>query len=296
MPDFPVQINKQGLAVANGSTMIFNKNSSLVVAPTSISNFAALKVYNVKNVKIYEPVIVGERNKHTGKGGEWGMGISIRGSSGVVVYNPKVSQCWGDGIYFGDYKGVQTENVTIYNARLDFNRRNGISVVSGRNITIDGAVISNTSGTSPQSGIDIEPDGNKNFIEGISIHNVVTYNNVGSGLEICLKALPGPEQKTVSINVDGFVDEQSKSGLRLVGYNDHYDNASPLNGQIQITNSKLINNSVPVLSNSNYDFGPQTTISGLSIVKKDNNGVSSVDNNALNDIKRNLASGKISFQ
>ena len=64
----------------------------------------------------------------------------------------------GDGIYVGAASDSWSQNVTIKNVVVDNAYRNGISVISIDGILIDNAVIVNTGGTLPQTGIDFEPN------------------------------------------------------------------------------------------------------------------------------------------
>jgi Right handed beta helix region len=289
MPDFPVLVNQNGLTIQSNSVVIFNRHSSIVMAPNGLASYNILKIHQVKNVTVYDPVIIGERKQHTGTKGEWGMGLSIRGSSNVVVYNPNVSNCWGDGIYIADIGENRAENVAVYNARLDFNRRNGMSVVSVKNLKIIDPVITNTAGTSPKSGIDIEPDDNHDIIEGIDIEHPITFNNQGSGILICLQRLVGPAQKNVAISINNFVDEQSNMGLYVYGFFDHYDNAQPLAGQINISNSTLIDNAVPFFGHSHYETGPNTQITNMSVMKRGKNGKLVGDSVSMKNIREKFS-------
>lgn len=292
MPDFPVLVNQNGLAISSNSVIVFNRHSSIMIAPNALDSYNVLKMHQVKNVILYDPVIVGERKKHTGTKGEWGMGISVRGSSNVKIYNPNVSNCWGDGIYIADMGEARVENVTIYNARLDFNRRNGISIISGKNLKIIDPVITNTAGTAPMSGIDIEPDDNHDILEGIDIEHPITFNNESSGVLICLSRLVGQKQKDVDIDIDNHVDEQSPIGLYVYGFFDHYDNAQPLHGQIRIFNPTLIDNLTPFLGNSHYEIGPNTEIKNMSVMRSDKNAKPVPDPVSINSIKRKFAATK----
>lgn len=296
MPDFPVLVNQNGLTIPNNSIVIFNRHSSILMAPNDLGSYNIIKIHQVKNVTLYDPVIFGERKSHTGTKGEWGMGISIRGSSNVTIYNPNVSNCWGDGIYIADLGAMRAENVTVYNARLDFNRRNGISVISVKNLKIIDPVITNTDGSEPMSGIDIEPNDNHDAVEGIDIEHPITFNNGRSGILICLQRLVGPIKKNVDININNHVDEQSQMGFFNCGFFDHYDNAQPLQGQIHISNSILIDNPVPFFGKSHFEMGPNTEITNMSVMKRGKNGKLVRDSTAMSITKKKFsAMNKLSF-
>lgn len=123
------------------------------------------------NTKISNLTIIGERDEHVGTSGEWGMGIHLSNSNYAHIENVTVKNCWGDGIYIGSENSDTGENgcanVTITNCIIDNNRRNGISVINCDKFVIDGCTISNTHGTNPQSGVDIERNFDNEITEGI---------------------------------------------------------------------------------------------------------------------------------
>lgn len=291
-PDFPLLVNKSGLSLKSNTKVIFTKHSSLVLVPTDQGSYAILKLYNIKNVDVYFPVIIGDRKTHQGTSGEWGMGISIRSSNNIQIYNPKVSECWGDGIYIADDGKVISENIALYYAQLDFNRRNGISIISAKNLKVINAVVSNTSGAMPMAGIDIEPDTSENVAEGILIQNPVTFNNSSSGIQIGLSKFPGRLQKMVDINIVNHIDDQSSTGFYLGGFYTNYKDRIPLKGLIQITNSKWINNSVPFRGNDHYEFSPTVNITNSSILKNDKNRIIKVDKDQMSLMKKNFSDKK----
>ena len=75
----------------------------------------------------------------------------------------------------GDGIGVTGKNITIRKCVCDRNHRQGISVFSVENLLIEDCVLSNTSGTAPQSGIDFEPDHPNEILK-----NVVMRKGPGS--------------------------------------------------------------------------------------------------------------------
>ncbi len=68
----------------------------------------------------------------------------------------------------------------------DANRRQGISLVSGRRIRIIDAKLTNTSGTAPSSGIDIEPNATTDVLEDIKVIRPRCIGNDGPGVEVFL--------------------------------------------------------------------------------------------------------------
>ncbi|QGA27956.1 hypothetical protein GFH32_17190 [Sphingobacteruim zhuxiongii] len=262
-PDFPLLINDKGLSFKSGSVVKFQRGSKLVLKPSRKSTYYMVKIHDKRNVILINPVLEGDRKRHLGKGGEWGMGIDIRGSEGIKILNPIVRNCWGDGIYIGQMSGKPSKGVEIVNAFLDYNRRNGLSITSGSQISIKSPVISNTNGTLPMCGIDIEPNNNQDLIDDILIENAYTFNNTNSGLIIGLGKLIGPLNKQVNINIRNHIDEGSDIGFYFGGILPiDRKKGKSLQGTINVENPSWNNNvSRPILTRRGFGRAPHLRIS-----------------------------------
>jgi len=117
------------------------------------------------------------------KHGEWRYGLRLHHVTNVLVEGISIVETGGDGI------GVTGKDITIRNCVCDRNHRQGISVFNAENLLIEDCVLSNTSGTAPQAGIDIEPDTNRERLVNVVLRNVVSRGNAGSGFELYLNNL-----------------------------------------------------------------------------------------------------------
>jgi len=222
MPNFPIKVSMKssyGITMKSNTKILFQKNSKLIMEPDSKGEYAMLMLWNRKNITVYFANIEGDRVQHKGKGGERGMGISIAGSDNIRLIKPYITNCWGDGIYLGSYF-TKTDtinactNIYIEKAILDKNRRNGLSIVTAKNLVINGIIIANTYGTDPESGIDIEPGANYHLIEHITINNPISFNNRTVGIAINLTKLRwGNLKRTVGIEINNHIDDYSARGL-----------------------------------------------------------------------------------
>jgi polygalacturonase len=160
-------------------------NATLKAIPNAREYYDIVNFYGVSNAGIDGGYIVGDRYKHSGTTGEWGMGIRVSSSSNISISNVKISDCWGDGIIVGG--GLTTkpysQNVVIENVVSNNNRRQGISVISAKGLTIRNGTLSNTNGTKPQAGIDFEPGASTNLVQDILIENTKIINNYGWGVD-----------------------------------------------------------------------------------------------------------------
>ncbi|WRU97860.1 glycosyl hydrolase family 28-related protein (plasmid) [Priestia filamentosa] len=193
----------QSIKLRKNITLKFNNGVTLKAIPNASPNYEILHIHDVRNVRLKGKVeIIGERDQHEGNSGEWGFGISIRGSNDIYIESPIISNCWGDGIYIGSTnKQNYSKDITILNPKMNNNRRQGISIISAINLKIVNPTVNNTNGTAPESGIDLEPNNNHEYLQNIRILNPVLNNNKGYELLIYLKNLDN-SKNDVGITVE----------------------------------------------------------------------------------------------
>ncbi|MBV8328646.1 hypothetical protein [Chryseobacterium sp.] len=271
-PNFPVLINEKGLTVFADSNLFFDSNSKIVLNPNSLAQYEILRIHDVKNVKVFFPNIKGDKYRHIGKNGEWGMGISLRGTDNVLIYSPVISECWGDGIYLGispvTNSGINN-NIRIIKAKIDDNRRNGMSIISAQNMTVNKFVVSNTNGAPPNAGIDIEPDANTDIIKNLSFNNIVSFNNDAHGFLFVLGHLYGKESDLGKIELNNFKSINGMYGISLRIGSDANMNLKP-SGIIEIANTSFEN--VSHQDYFSYDENVRNNIQ-VKIKAKDNKAV-----------------------
>jgi parallel beta-helix repeat protein len=161
-------------------------DAKLMAIPNSQKRSYVLYAYKVQDVEISGGEIVGERTRHLGKEGEWGHGIQIRGASRISVRNIRIADCWGDGVCIGGadkQQATPSEDVFIAGVISTGNRRQGLSIGRSRKVRVYDSEFSNTYGTNPQYGIDIEPD-RPGGASDIVIENCVVRDNRGGGIQI----------------------------------------------------------------------------------------------------------------
>ena len=205
----------ESIKLKNGITLQMTPETILRVIPNNAEKYAVLAVDGLENVRIISGVLLGDRGQHLGRSGEWGMGIRITGSKNILVQETVCNEFWGDGFYIGEGDiGRPSENIRIIGIKADQNRRQGLSLISGRNIEIAGAKITNTHGTAPSAGIDIEPSDIRNVLDNIVIADLYTAGNQGAGLLVNTGALSGT-RSAVSIKVINHQDDGSDRGMQI---------------------------------------------------------------------------------
>ncbi|MBQ8656641.1 MAG: right-handed parallel beta-helix repeat-containing protein [Prevotella sp.] len=130
---------------------------------------------------------------------EWTHAIQTKGVNGFTLEDCTIEDFWGDGIclnHYGDNpetgerarnQNVRIVNNTIVGGKLH-NNRNGISVINGQNVLIQGNTIRNTSRHDMPGAIDVEPNNSAYTIENIRIiGNTIDGSRGGCGaIEICM--------------------------------------------------------------------------------------------------------------
>ena len=267
-----------GLAVPSDISIEIQKGATLRAITNSGLNYAILAMYTVSNIQISGGgAIEGERGAHTGSTGEWGMGIDIRDGDDILIQDISIKSCWGDGIYVGTLTSTASQRVFISNCFIHNNRRNNISLTA----LIGGAVSDNTislaNGTSPQQGLDIEPNSGSSGVQSISVVGNYFVNNVNAGLRV--EGFNGPARNisivgnTFSTNCTAGVREAScvlKDSLFL-NFTGNSIRYSGFHGVLLDTQSDAI-------------------VSGNSIYYSDRDGINIEDSNN-NIISNNLIFG-----
>ena len=214
---------------------------------------------------------------------EFKHGFSICSSNRVTLRDVTTTDNKGDGVLIsageviGSGEGDPSTAVVLENVVSEYNHRQGLSIVAGVDVRVLGGSFSYTSGTLPQSGIDIEPDNTDHSVEAISIIGVSTVSNAGSGILIALRDADNHAGITISggrsadndghgvgvlsnaarsIVVENMVVENNVGGV--VCYNvDLYG--------MRILNNLIRNNSQPGVWIA-YDDGAPASCEGLAVV------------------------------
>lgn len=177
-----------GLKLKAGQRLQLN-GAELKALPTDQVRGAVVQAYGVHGWRIEGPGrITGERDVHRGSTGEWGMGVAAFSSSGWAVGGGvEISQCWGDGLYVSAQGpgGRFCEDFLSEDVHIHHCRRNGISIISGRDGEIRRFNIHDVAGTNPQGGIDLEPDDPKRPNRNIRIRDG-RIRNVQVGVYVAL--------------------------------------------------------------------------------------------------------------
>lgn len=139
---------------------------TLKMRGTFMQAYNLITLWNAENITIRGGKIVGDLDYHhradgTNDGGEWGYGVFVQGCKNILIENLDISKLWADGIYIGvdvfnNYQ--RSENITFRNVKLHHNRRQGLSICGGKKLFFENCDFTDTAGTAPQAGVDLELD------------------------------------------------------------------------------------------------------------------------------------------
>ncbi len=222
-----------GIALKSRMTLRLSPDAVLRAIPNASSTYAVLYAGAVNDVVITGGTIEGDRSAHKATGGESGIGLYIASSQCITVDGVTARECWGDGFYVEGSRG--SRNILLANVIADHNRRQGLSIVRVDGMVVRGSTFKNTKGTTPETGIDIEPNDNET-VNNVTITGCTFENNAGGGV------LCGPRVNSSN----SFVSNVVLDGNTVLN-----NGLSPANGAVQngieISNcsgTQVLNNSV----------------------------------------------------
>lgn len=143
-------------------------------------------------------------NKEEYTDGEWRHGISLNNCKNIKLHNLTIESSGGDGIYIdglGDNNGSFSNNILIDHIKSVNNKRQGMSIISGQNIEVTNSIFSDTKGTLPEAGVDLEPDHWSNRLVNINFRNCSFIRNGHAGIVLALGKLTS-DSEPVSILFD----------------------------------------------------------------------------------------------
>jgi hypothetical protein len=147
--------------------------------------------------------IIANRQDYTT--GEQRHGIFIYGASNVVIDGVESSGHGGDGFYIGSPANkAAPHNVVLSHCLASNNRRQGLSITSGKEVLVADCTFQYTQGTAPQFGIDVEPNQAGEPLEHIVLLRPTTRGNHSGGIALYLDKLNGTNTP-VDIQVLGHV-------------------------------------------------------------------------------------------
>ena len=148
-------------------------------------------------------------NKSLYNHSEFRCGLAIVGVDGFQISDVTISDTGGDGLYVDNYYGARhlghAHNIEVHRVTTINAFRNGLSIISAKNLLISNCSFLNTSGTPPMAGIDLEPDiayigprgscaswpftGICNTLENVSLVDIIIRQSLGPGIQFAVHNL-----------------------------------------------------------------------------------------------------------
>ena len=175
-----------GIRLQSGIHLKMSQGATLKAIPNDAKWYRIVGAAEVSDVEISGGTIEGERAAHIGaNGGEWGHGISLVAVTDAYVHDLTVKDCWGDGINTNLAEmnvAAPCRRIRVERVVCDNNRRQGMSISSVVDMTVADSDFSNTVGTWPAAGIDIESNSGTSPTTDITITRCRFNDNNGSGV------------------------------------------------------------------------------------------------------------------
>ncbi|WP_176705924.1 right-handed parallel beta-helix repeat-containing protein [Paenibacillus hemerocallicola] len=185
-----------------------------------------IRILNVSNVRIVGNGAVFRMNKSAYPAGEQAHIFDIGGSDNVTIEQVNANDSGGDGFYIGNYQATNSycRNIVLRDCRADNNRRQGLSVISVDGLLVENCTFTNTIGTNPQAGVDIEPNGPTDRLKKIRLINCVSEGNKGRGFVSMIKKLSTASER-IDIIFQNCVSRNNAFGFATVYGKDGTDAA-----------------------------------------------------------------------
>ena len=147
---------------------------------------------------------------------EWRMSLNLLSCSNVVVEGFTLLESGGDGVYLGvtGEDHAPCRNVVLRDLVCDRQYRQGISVISARNLLIERCMLRGTGGTPPAAGIDFEPNRASEELSEIVMRDCIITNNHGAGIQYYLGQL-NATTKPISVKIVNCLTTDNSRGFWL---------------------------------------------------------------------------------
>lgn len=273
--------NVRPLFIPNNADVIVDANVTIQATPGYAGKDRLLNIVDVNNVTITgtpgNSVFRMLKSEYTSS--EYRHCLEIAGSNNVTISGIACNDSGGDGLYIGAGAQGYSSNVAVSNSSFDNNRRQGLSLISGTHVKISNCQFTNTNGTAPSAGIDVEPNLATDRLEDILIENSSSVGNAGNGLMFSLGNLSYTSQP-ISITVSNYTSEKNK-GSGFYAANGHEDGTPAASGAILVANSTSRGDSKYGAVASYWDAGAASlTFQNLNVLNA-NQSRTNIDNAAV---------------
>ncbi|MBT9189036.1 PKD domain-containing protein [Zobellia russellii] len=209
--------------------------------------FQLIRANNV-TIKGYNATFLMNKSEYTS--GEHRHALGIIRSKDVTIKGLTLKNSGGDGIYIGG-GDVYSENITIEDIVSTGNRRQGMSIITAKNVWVRNSEFSNTSGAKPESGVDLEPDTSNQLLVNINFINCKFSNNDSFGFLISTGKL-NASSTPISVNLKNCeFDNNNKAPSNGVYKTELYIvqglHNNPVKGEVNLENVTFKNSKYRII-------------------------------------------------
>lgn len=173
IPDGVYRIDAgRGLRPHSQQTLELASGATLQVIPNALPTYDLLGIFDTDGVTLRGGTLAGDRFAHVlpdGYEDGHGHGVTILGSTHVIVDGVTARDFWGDGFYIGPSDTQHSSAIELTNNVALANRRQGLSITDAVNVVITNNQFLETNGTAPEAGIDLEPSSAGDVVRDIQI-------------------------------------------------------------------------------------------------------------------------------
>jgi pectate lyase len=177
IPSGTYLIEPSRITIRKPIKLVMQSDTELRVIPNGQTHYHIIQI-EANDVTISGGTLAGDRHHHKSPAGEWGHGIFVGSAENLTISGVTSKDMWGDGFYVAGGR-----NVTFDGVISDNNRRQGLSIVHASRVTVKNSLFSNTRGTRPGAGIDIEPN-KRQWVDSVTITHSAFFGNAGPGIKV----------------------------------------------------------------------------------------------------------------
>jgi len=200
----PLDVNRDDI------TIILERGVVVRALPGEFGQFdSLLRIRDRSNVAImgYGATMIMNKQEYIDLAdSEFRHGIDLNSAINIWIEGLTIRDSGGDGIsvsmsFAADSPQNYSENITIKNCISNNNYRQGLALISVKDANILYCEFSDTSGTLPEDGIDIEPFEIDQRIENVLIKGCRILNNNGNAIQVAMEFMDD-SSPDISIRVE----------------------------------------------------------------------------------------------
>ncbi|MBE6359730.1 MAG: hypothetical protein E7057_10870 [Lentisphaerae bacterium] len=175
------------------------------------------------------------QDKKQYQSGEWRHAVNVKNSNNFRLENMNIYSSGGDGVYL-----CLVKDAVVRNVLCEDHHRQGLSIIGGKNILVENSAFNRTKGTSPQSGIDIEPNNTNEPLQGIVIRNCRFEENFRWGILVAATRANSDLAGEMDIRFENCIAKNNREGDIYAYTRTEFKTGDPVRGKIDFLNCQAV--------------------------------------------------------